>query len=72
MLRPVDLSDPTVRSRMRPLVAARWEGLDDDELDGALEQWDRLVGVIRLRTGQAIHEIEAQLDQILAEIAPGG
>lgn len=72
MLRPVDLSDPAVRSRVWPLVAARWEGLDEDELDGALEQWDQLVGVIRLRTGQAIHEIEAQLDQILAEIAPEG
>lgn len=66
--RPVDLSRPDVRERLRPRIAATWD-IPEGELDQALGHWDHLVGLIRLRTRQPIDEIERLLDGIIADLA---
>lgn len=66
--RPVDLSRPELWEQLRPRITAAWDGIPEGELDQTLGHWDHLVGLIRLRTRQPIHEIERRLDGIIADL----
>jgi len=45
-------------------IRESWASLTDDELDETQGDWEKLVGTIQARTGEAIPVIERKLDDI--------
>lgn len=49
----------------RGRIKEAWGNLTDDDLDRVEGRWDRLVGVIKQKTGQGLAQIEATLGMIV-------
>ena len=52
----------------RGRVKEAWGVLTDDELDRTEGKWDRLVGLIKERTGETASEVERKLRDIFDKI----
>lgn len=54
--------------RRADAVKEAWGVLTDDELDRTEGKWDRLVGVIKERTGESAGDIERKLRELFDKI----
>lgn len=52
-------------NRVREEVRVTWGLFSEAELDASLQDWDRLLGIIRQRTGESVEVVEAKLDHIV-------
>ena len=55
------LADEGRWQQARGRIRQTWGSLTDDELDSARGSWDRLVGVIKEKTGEAADAIDDKL-----------
>ena len=58
--------------QMRGRVKEAWGALTDDDTQRASGSWDRLVGVVRERTGESLESVEAKLDEMLDKAEAAG
>jgi len=49
-----------------------WGDLTDDDLDRAQGQWDRVVALIRERTGESIEKITSRIDGLIDKLQEAG
>lgn len=50
--------------QMRGRLREAWGALTDDDVERARGSWERLVGVVRERTGDSVETIERKLNEI--------
>ena len=53
---------------MKGRVKEAWGALTDDDLDRTEGKFDRLVGTIKEKTGEAVDAIERKLDDIFDKV----
>lgn len=51
---------------MKGRIVEAWGVLTDDDVTKAQGQWDRLVAIIRERTGDTLESIETKLDDMIS------
>ena len=56
------------RDQARGRVKEAWGVLTDDELDRTEGKWDRLVGLIKERTGESAGDAERKLRELFDKI----
>jgi uncharacterized protein YjbJ (UPF0337 family) len=59
------LADEGRWQQMRGRIRQTWGSVTDDDLDGVEGSWDRLIGTIKERTGEAADLIERRLQEML-------
>lgn len=58
--------------QMQGRVKEAWGALTDDDTQRARGSWDRLVGVVRERTGESLESVEAKLSDMLDRAESAG
>jgi uncharacterized protein YjbJ (UPF0337 family) len=53
---------------VRGRILEAWGDLTDDDLSKTQGEWDRLVAVIRERTGDALETVERRLDDLIESL----
>lgn len=56
----------------RGRIREAWGALTDDDVERSKGNWDRLVGVVRERTGESLQSAENKLNEILDSAEKAG
>lgn len=57
---------------MQGRIREAWGALTDDDTQRARGSWDRLVGVVRERTGESLESVETKLNDMLDKAEQAG